>query len=79
MLRKSVKPILKKKNIKIKEENLDFNNPSFSFIPKGRHSYRQEGPFLVCRTCELKHSIFIGMEKIMVGEQEDGTPILQKR
>jgi hypothetical protein len=60
-------------------EEMDFSNPSFKFIPSGRHSYRQEGGYLVCRTCELHHAVYIGMEKIMVGEKEDGTPILKKR
>ena len=60
-------------------EDLDFNNPSFKFIPDGRHSYRQGGAYLVCRTCSLHHAVYIGMQKIMVGEKEDGTPILEKR
>jgi hypothetical protein len=53
--------------------------PDFVFLPKGRHTYRQEGPYLVCRGCELHHAIYIGMEKIMVGENEKGEPILKKR
>jgi hypothetical protein len=60
-------------------EILDFNNPSFKFVPNGRHTYRQEGGYLVCRTCILKHAVWIGMEKIMVGENEKGDPILKKR
>jgi len=65
-------------NIK-NEEELNFNQPSFKFIPTGRHSYRQEGCYLVCRSCELHHAIWIGIDKIMVGEKEDGTPIIKKR
>jgi len=68
-------------SVKNEEETevLDFNNPSYSFAPKGRHTYRQEGGYLVCRTCELHHAIWVGMGKIMVGETEEGSPILKKR
>jgi len=60
-------------------EELNFNKPDFTFIPEGRHTYRQEGGYLVCRSCELHHAVWIGMEKQMVGEKEDGTPILKKK
>ena len=68
-----------KKPRKPDSEVLDFNNPDFIYKPPGRHTYRQEGPYLVCRTCELHHAIFIGMDKIMVGEDENGVPVLKER
>jgi len=58
-------------------EELDFTKPSYTFIP-GVHSYRQEGYFLVCRVCELTHAVFIGKDKVLVGE-ENGQPIIKKR
>lgn len=61
------------------EESLDLNNPVFSFTPSGRHTYRQEGPYLICKTCELHHAVFIGMDKFMVGEDEKGNPIIKKK
>jgi len=48
-------------------------------LPKGRHTYRQSGPYLVCKSCELTHAIWIGINKVMIGENKDGTPILKKR
>ena len=59
-------------------EELDFNRADYTFIPGGFHQYHQEGYYLVCRSCELSHAIFIGRDKIMVGENE-GVPILKKR
>ena len=53
--------------------------PDFVFIPNGRHIWRQEGPYLVCRECGLHHAVFIGIEMLMVGEDEDGKPILKSR
>ena len=61
------------------QEVHDFEKPDFEFKPQGRHTYRQEGGYLVCRTCTLHHAVWIGMEKIMVGESSDGTPILKPR
>lgn len=58
-------------------ETADLSKPAFTFIPKGRHTYRQEGPYLICRSCELHHAIWIGVNKQMVGEDKEGTPILK--
>lgn len=61
----------------IEEENELEWKPEFKFVP-GKHIYRQEGPYLVCRECELHHAVYIGMDHIMVGE-ENGKPIIRKR
>lgn len=61
------------------QDHLDFTKPDFVFIPKGHHTYRQAGPYLVCKSCEIQHAIFIGMDKIMVGVDEKGEAILKKR
>lgn len=66
-------------NLKKEEQAYDFDNPEFTFIPKGIHNWRQEGPYLVCRSCEIHHAVFIGMEKMMVGIDENGNPILKSR
>ena len=65
----------------VEEESqvIDFSKPDYSFTPKGTHLYRQQGPYLVCKTCELEHATFIGMNKIMIGIAEDGQPILKSR
>jgi len=68
-----------KSNQRKNEEVLDFNKPSFAFIPKGNHKWRQQGPYLVCKSCELQHAVFIGMDKVMVGMNKDGKPILKSR
>lgn len=64
--------------IEVESEDLLFT-PDFTFFPKGRHVYRQQGPYLVCRGCELHHAIYIGMEHIMVGEDSEGKPVLRRR
>lgn len=60
-------------------EILDFTKPSFVFEPKEVHDWRQKGPYLVCKSCEIEHAVYIGMEKILVGLNENGQPILEKR
>lgn len=59
-------------------ETLDFTHPDYEFFPKGRHVYRQSGPYLICRSCELQHAIWVGTNKQMVGEDEEGKPILKE-
>jgi len=66
-------------NLKKEEQAYNFDKPEFTFIPKGIHNWRQEGPYLVCRSCEIHHAVYIGMEKMMVGIDENGNPILKSR
>ena len=58
-------------------EVIEFKN-DFTFTP-GRHVWRQSGPYLICKECSLHHAVYIGMEKLMVGEDQDGKPILKNR
>jgi len=60
-------------------EVLNFDNPVYSFIPRGYHEWRQQGYYLVCKSCELQHAVWIGKDKIMIGVDETGKPILKKR
>jgi hypothetical protein len=60
-------------------QELDFTKPDFIFLPKGRHIYRQQGYFIVCSSCDLTHAVFIGKDRVMVGEDSGGQPILKKR
>lgn len=59
-------------------EQLDFENPSFVFKPNEQHSWRQQGPYLVCKSCELQHAVYVGMQVMLVGLDEKGKPILKK-
>jgi len=78
-LRRRVNQTEENEKIKEDEETLDFTKPTYTFQPNGHHSYRQQGPYGICKTCEIQHAIWIGMDKIIVGENEKGEPILRKR
>lgn len=67
-------------NLKNSEEKeYDFDNPEFVFAPKGIHNWRAEGIYLVCRSCEIEHAIYIGPNKMFIGIDSDGKPILIDR
>lgn len=51
----------------------------YEFIPNALCKFKQRGPYLVCVSCELQHAVFIGMDKMMVGEDEKGKPIIKDR
>jgi len=57
----------------------DFNKPDYKFEPKEHHDWRQQGPYLVCKSCEIEHATYIGMEHLMVGINDQGQPILNNR
>lgn len=59
-------------------EEKDLDKPDFIFLPKGNHLWRQEGPYIVCKSCELVHAAFVGMEKVLVGFKEE-KPIFKTR
>jgi len=62
----------------IETEQINFTKPDFVFVPKGNCTWRQQGPYLVCKSCEISHAVWIGVDKIMVGENKKG-PILKTR
>lgn len=61
------------------EEVLDFTKPDFIFKPKENHEWRQQGYYLICKSCEIEHASYIGNEKLLVGLNDDGTPIFKLR
>ena len=60
-------------------EEADFSQPSYSFTPPGHHDWRQQGFFLVCKSCEIQHAVFIGSQKLLVGFDKEDKPIFKKR
>lgn len=44
-----------------------------------KHSWRQQGPELICISCHYKHGFWVGMDKQLVGFDDKGEPILTKR
>lgn len=59
-------------------EVMDFTKPDYIFELKQYHEWRQQGPYLICKSCEIDHASFIGMGKQLIGLNEDGTPILKE-
>ena len=57
----------------------NFEKPDFVFLPKDNHEWRQQGPYLVCKSCEVEHAVWIGVEKMLTGLDEKGQPILKNR
>lgn len=41
------------------------------------HTWRQRGPWLVCISCDHKHSSWLGMNKELIGIDEKGEPIVR--
>lgn len=61
------------------EETLDFTHPDYTFIPKEVHDWRAQGPYLICKSCEITHAVYIGMEKMLVGLDSEGKPLFENR
>jgi hypothetical protein len=60
-------------------EEVSWDKPDFIFIPKGNHLWHQEGFYLVCDSCDLRHATYIGKDKMLVGFDDDHQPILKRR
>jgi hypothetical protein len=60
-------------------EVLDVAKPSFTFKPNGHHSYCQQGPYLGCKSCEVQHAAWVGIDKILCGFDEKDQPIIKTR
>lgn len=70
---------MKNEEEQVEQEVLDFSKPDFVFRPNEYHEWRQQGPFLVCKSCDIEHASYIGMQKLLTGLSEDGKPILVDR
>lgn len=64
---------------KEESELLNFDKPDFVFIPKTNHEWRQQGPYLCCKSCEVEHAVWIGTNKMLTGLDRKGQPILKTR
>lgn len=42
------------------------------------HRWRQRGPYIVCTSCPLEHAFYIGVDKHLVGFDDDGLPRIKK-
>lgn len=76
------KPSIQTSEFEVDEQVIEPDSEILNKIesfPAGRHIWRQQGPYVVCKGCPLSHAIYIGMDKIMVGEDEEGHPILKSR
>jgi len=60
-------------------ETLDLTKPAYEFKPNEQHDWRQQGPYCVCKSCELQHAVYVGMGKILVGLDDKGKPIFKPR
>ncbi len=69
----------KEEEVRGEVEELNFEKPDFVFLPKDNHEWRQQGPYLCCKSCEVEHAVWIGVEKMLVGLDEKGQPILKTR
>ena len=61
------------------EEVLDFSKPDFTFIPKGRHEWKQQGYYIICKTCDIEHAVWIGSKMLLVGIEDNGNALLKRR
>jgi hypothetical protein len=41
------------------------------------HNWIQQGPYLICQSCPLKHATWIGIDRVLTGFDENGVPILK--
>lgn len=68
-----------RKDEEVPEVPFEVMRKDFEFIPHALCQFRQRGFYLVCCSCELQHAVYIGPNKLMIGEKEDGSPILKNR
>lgn len=58
---------------------IDTSKPEESYQPLRGHQWRQQGGFLICNSCPLTHSVYIGIDKQLVGFKKNGEPKIVAR
>lgn len=59
-------------------EEVSWDKPDYTFIPKGNHLWTQRGYFAVCSSCDLVHATWLGPNKILVGIK-NGEAVIKTR
>jgi len=44
-----------------------------------KHRWVQKGIWLVCKSCKFRHGFYVGINKVLVGVDEEGNPILKNK
>ena len=44
-----------------------------------KHRWVQKGIWLECKSCKFRHGFYVGINKILVGVDEEGNPILKDK
>lgn len=57
---------------------IDTNKPEAEFKAKEGHIWKQRGAYIICSSCPLMHSVYIGVSKHLVGYDEKGRPRFKK-
>ena len=70
---------MNKSNGQTEPLNEIYEKPDFIFTPNEHHEWRQESVYLICKSCELIHAAYIGIDKILIGLNEQGQPILKNK
>ena len=42
------------------------------------HTWKQQGPYLICTSCPISHAISIGVNRIYLGSDDKGMPKFKK-
>jgi len=44
-----------------------------------KHRWVQKGIWLECKSCKFRHGFYVGINKVLVGVDEEGNPILKDK
>lgn len=46
---------------------------------KEKHQWKQKGNVLICEKCKVRHGLYLPPDKIMIGQDGNGMPILKNK
>lgn len=58
-------------------EEKRWSEPDLTLIPNEKHEWKQQGPYIICRSCPFEHAHWVGNEKVLVGIDDKGEPIIR--
>lgn len=70
----------KNENFEITQEQLEeIREKAIEEAKKKKHNWKQKGTFIVCSTCDFRHGFYIPPNKMMVGINKEGMPIIKDK
>lgn len=65
--------------VQLDPESVEVDLSKLEPYTNSAHQWHQEGGYLICDSCTVRHASHIGIDRVLKGFDDQGKPIIEKR